>query len=85
MSYGTPVNRSWVSTLMDGTVVIDWGNGQATDILKGEIIPFEETNYSHPITEQQLDMLVRAGTVGGFDNQNIYFKVLTELQHKLLD
>ena len=85
MPSGTPISRQWVCMLNDGTPVIDWGDGRAQDIYSGDFMEFNEKDYSHPITDPELDMLVRAGRVEHYDSQNVYIYSLPEPPRKTID
>ena len=85
MPTGTPINRQWLYTLSDGTLVMDWGEGQAQDVYTGEFIPFEIGVDSYGVTDQELDMLVRAGQVVSYDTQTVYFTSLPEPPLNTLD
>jgi hypothetical protein len=73
MAEGTPIARQWVVTLMDGTMVIDWGDGTALDIDSGEFIDLDHTTLSYPVNDTDLDTMVRSGKVAGYDKLMVYF------------
>ena len=38
MTSGTPVNRDWVYVLQDGTIVIEWEEGNLQDVQTGDFL-----------------------------------------------
>ncbi len=85
MSIGTPINRQYVCMLIDGTPVIDWGTDRAQDIFSGDFIEFNERVYSHPITDNELDVLIKAGRVADYDTQTVYVHALPEPPRQTID
>lgn len=82
---GTPINRQWVYMMNDGSPVIDWGDGKVQDMYSGEFAPFEERNYSHGITDRELDVLKNAGRVDSYDSQNVYVNSLPEPPRDMIE
>lgn len=78
MTKGTPLNRTWICVLIDGSIVIDWGNGKAQDMYSGTYRPFREGEFSHVATDRELDQLKRAGLVTGYTNRQAYITALPE-------
>lgn len=78
MLNGTPIDRNWICITLDGIAVVDWGDGKAQDLYTGEVLPFDGTRYSHPVTDHDLDRLCRAGRVSGFDMRYVYVNNLPD-------
>lgn len=85
MTAGTPVGREFVFVLSDGAFVVDWGDGTVQDVFTGEFLRYREKDFGHPITDVELDRLMRCGRVGGFDSRTVYLLALPEGQRKTLD
>ncbi len=85
MSEGTPVERQWVMVLKNGTVIIDWGDGFFQDVHTGDFIEVLEQDISHHVTNEDLEILVKAGRVGSFTNLKVCFHSLPERPHKTLE
>ena len=85
MPSGTPINRQWVCMLVSGTPIIDWGDGRAQDMYTGEFSEFSDSEYSHGITDRELDMLIRAGRVADYDSQVVYVNALPEPPRDTID
>jgi hypothetical protein len=84
MQNGTPVDRQWISVLMDGRLVLDWGEGLVQDILSGDFVFVEKSEYSHPIRDDELDILVRAGRVERFDTRQVSIYSLPEFPRRTI-
>jgi hypothetical protein len=78
MPSGVPIDRQWVYVLEDGRPVIDWGDDLVQDLLSGDFFTSEKSEYSHPIRDDELEMLKRANRVERFDNRHIYIFTLPE-------
>lgn len=85
MASGIPVNRQWVVVMRDGRVSIEWREGEFQDALSGEVYPSNSSQISHPVTNEDLDRLKRAGRVEEFTERVVYFLGLTEVPRKTLD
>ncbi|MBI3158226.1 MAG: hypothetical protein HYZ26_01340 [Chloroflexi bacterium] len=85
MPAGTPLNRTWICMLIDGTPVIDWGNGKVQDIYTGEFRPYREGEFSHVATDRDLDQLKRAGRVCEYTGKLVYLNALPEPERRVLD
>lgn len=85
MATGTPISREWVCMMIDGVPVIDWGDGRAQDLYTGDFRPYKDAEYSHPITDQELDVLINAGRVADYDVQTVFVNNLPEPPRKMLD
>lgn len=82
---GTPISRQWIYMLQNGTPVIDWGDGKVQDMYSGDFTPFDEKDYSHPITDRELDVLKNAGRVSQYDTKNVYVNSLPEPPREMID
>ncbi len=82
---GTPINREWIYMLQNGTPVIDWGDGRVQDMYTGEFMPFHERDYSHGITDHELDVLKNAGRVSEYDSKNVWVNALPEPPRDMID
>ncbi len=78
MPDGIAIGRQWVFVLSDGSVVMDWGNGWAVDLAKGEYVPYNETLYSHPVLDDELETLKRMGRVAEYDHQQVFVTTMPE-------
>jgi len=85
MAEGTPVNRSWVLILQDGTPVIDWGDNLFQDISSGRFIHCAEKDISHTILDDELDQLRRTGRIVRYDKMTVFFTNLPERPVRTLD
>jgi hypothetical protein len=82
MPGGMAINRQWVFVLKDGTIIMDWGDGRAVDLARGEFIEFKEATYSHPVQDNELEVLRRMGRVASFDSLVIFVTSMPELPHE---
>jgi hypothetical protein len=71
--------------LIDGTPVIDWGNGKVQDIYSGRFKPYREGEFSHVATDRDLEQLKRAGRVGDYTARLVYVNALPEAARRVLD
>lgn len=78
MLSGVPIDRQWVYVLEDGRPVIDWGDDLVQDLLSGDFFTSKKDEYSHPIRDDELEMLKRANRVEKFDTRHIYIFSLPE-------
>lgn len=78
MPSGVPIDRQWVFVLEDGRPVVDWGDELVQDLLRGEFFPSEESKISHPIRDDELDILQRAGRVERYNSRHIFIYTLPE-------
>ncbi len=85
MTNGSPTKREYLFVLNNGTMVLDWGDGKAQDLMLGDFIQYEERDYSHAIQDHELDLLVRAGRVSSFDARNVNINSLPEPPRKMID
>jgi hypothetical protein len=77
MQKGNPINRQWIVVLRNGSIIIDWGDGRAQDIHTGEFLRFDG-EYSHGITDQELEVLINAGRVFEYDRKDVYIAALPD-------
>ena len=80
-----PISRQWIYILTDGRAVIEWAEDTLQDLSSGEFIPPAEATYSHPIQDDELDMLRRAGRLDHFDSREVYIYSLPERPRRTLD
>lgn len=85
MPTGIPINRQWILALKDGSIVIDWGDGFFQDILTGDFVQGMDFESATHITDDELDLLRRAGRVESFDSRQVYVRNLPERPQKLMD
>lgn len=78
MSSGTPINRTWVLVMRDGSVMIDWGGGRFLDINSGDLRACSEREISHHIQDAELDHLKSTGQVSSYNSHTVYFPGLPE-------
>ena len=78
MSGGIAISRQWILVLLDGSVVVDWGNGLAVDLAKGEFVQFSDSKVSHPVSDDDLSILKRMGRVASFDQMLVYVTTMPE-------
>ncbi|MEE9188536.1 MAG: hypothetical protein V3U36_04135 [Anaerolineales bacterium] len=72
MPSGVPIDRQWVYVLEDGKLIIDWGVEQFQDMLNGDFFTSERSAGSHPVRDDELDMLLRAGLVERLNARHVY-------------
>lgn len=85
MPSGTPVNRQWVVVMRDGRVSIEWREGEFQDALGGEVYSSTTAQISHPVTNEDLERLKRAGRVEEYNDRMVYFLGLTEVPRKTIE
>lgn len=78
MSSGVPVNRQWVIVLSDGTPVVEWGDGTGVNLYSGEIVHFDQSDYSHAIQDIELENLKKSGHILSYDQHQVYVSSLPE-------
>ncbi len=82
MTYGVVVNRQWICVLRNGSVVLDWGDGRAVDLINGEFMPYNPSDFSHAVQDDELETLKRMGRVSGYDKQQVYLTSMPEVPLK---
>lgn len=85
MSGGTPISRQWILVLKDGSIVIDWGDGLYQEVHSGDFISVLESQVSHHITNDDLELLIRIGRVSSYTTRTVVFPNLPERPQKTLD
>lgn len=78
MPSGVPIDRQWIYVLDDGRSIIDWGDDLVQDLLSGDFYTIVDSDYSHPIRDDELEMLKRAGRVEKFNARHVYIFTLPE-------
>jgi hypothetical protein len=78
MPSGVPIDRQWIYVLEDGRSIIDWGDDLVQDLLSGDFYSNVDSDYSHPIRDDELEMLKRAGRVERFNARHVYIFSLPE-------
>lgn len=85
MSSGTPIPRDLIFVLKTGETVVDWGDGRVQDIESGGFIPFRESDYGRPISDQDLDRLRNIGRVIDYDARTVFLRPLPEPPRRTID
>ena len=78
MPSGLPIDRQWVFVLDDGRPVVDWGDDLVQDLVSGDFLESNLKDPGHPIRDDELDMLKRAGRIERYDSRNVYIYTLPE-------
>ncbi len=84
MPLGIMLQRSLVFVLKNGAIVLDWGDGAAIDLLENEFLRFDERDYSHAVSDEELEFLKHAGRVASYDSRTVYVHSLPEPPQKSL-
>ncbi len=74
---GFPVPRHTVIALKDGSLVVQWDEDRVQDLLTGEYLPFDRKQYSHTVTDPELDRLISEGSVEHYNQQFVWLYSLT--------
>jgi hypothetical protein len=85
MPAGTPVPRHFVLVLLNGAIVIDWGDNLYQDVFSGGFITVKEMEISYTVQNDDLEILKRAGRVDHYDSTQVWFRNLPERPLKLID
>ncbi len=85
MHPGTPIHRHWIFVLKDGRAVIDWGKDLAQDIQSGEFLRYHPEDFSHAITDRELEMLRHGGRISYYDARQVYLYPLPEPPRRTID
>jgi len=85
MPSGVPIDRQWVFVLEDGRPIIDWGDDLVQDVLSGDFFTNEGGDECHPIRDDELEMLKRAGRIERFDARHVYIFSLPERPRPTLE
>ena len=78
MPSGVPIDRQFVFVLDDGRPVVDWGDDLVQDLLNGDFLERDQKDPGHPIRNDELDMLKRAGRIERYDSRHVYIYALPE-------
>ena len=78
MPSGVPIDRQWIYVLEDGRPIIDWGDDLVQDLLSGDFFTSMESDYSHPIRDDELEMLKRAGRIEKFNARHVFIFAMPE-------
>lgn len=78
MPAGFAVTRQWISVQRDGTIVLEWGDGRAIDLMRGDFVVYDPNKFSHPIQDDELETLKRMGLVSDYDQRNVYLTSMPE-------
>ena len=82
MTYGVAVHRQWVCVMRNGSIVLDWGDGRAVDLINGEFITYDASHFSHAVQDDELETLRRMGLVSSYDKQQVYLTSMPEVPAK---
>ena len=82
---GVPYARHTLVVLMDGTPVIDWGDGNFQDILTGRFIHGSEADVGHTLINEELVQLMMLGHVLRFDDAMAYLPPLPEPHRRTIE
>ena len=85
MKDGTPVSRAILVLLNDGTIAVDWGDGQFYDILVGKFRTCAEKDVSHRLNDDELDQLKLSGTILRYDDSHAYILHMPERPLRTID
>ncbi|MCJ7534710.1 MAG: hypothetical protein MUO57_04170 [Anaerolineales bacterium] len=78
MPSGVPIDRQWIFVLDDGSPVVDWGDDLIQDLLSGDFSASNREDAGHPIRDDELEMLKRAGRIERYDSRHVYIYALPE-------
>ena len=85
MQSGTPIDRQWITVLKDGRPVLDWGEALVQDLLSGDFVSVDKSEYGHPIRDDELDLLKRAGRIERFDARQVFIYSLPERPRRSIE
>jgi hypothetical protein len=85
MSDGSPISRTWVVTLMNETVVIDWGDDIFQDIITGDFFHGSEADIAHTVYDAELDMLKRTGHILWYNEKTVFTSPLPEPPRRTIE
>jgi len=75
---GSPIARHLMFVLRDGSTAIQWDADHVQDIFSGKQRPFQDQDYGHAISDEELDQLKDAGRVSHFDRGYVWVHALPE-------
>ncbi|HLE53609.1 MAG TPA: hypothetical protein VI755_16205 [Anaerolineales bacterium] len=85
MASSVPIDRQWIFILQDGTPVLDLGEDLVQDLLSGDFVSPLKNQYSHPIQDDELEMLRRAGRVEKFNTRQVFVYALPEPPRRTIE
>jgi len=85
MASSVPIDRQWVYILKDGTPVLDLGEDLVQDLLSGDFVNLLKGQYRHPIQDDELEMLRRAGRVEKFNTRQVFVYALPEPPRRTIE
>ena len=85
MTTGTQIARQHIHVLRDGAFVVDWGEGQVQDLMTGEFMRIDDSDFLHVIYNAELDILMRRGRVLEYNSQEVSLAPLPESGRRTLD
>ncbi len=75
---GSPVARSTVFILSDGSFVVQWDESRVQELMTGRYRPFADGDFGHVITDYELNQLKAAGRVEHYNRQYVWLYALPE-------
>lgn len=75
---GSPVPRTSVFILADGSFVVQWGESRVQELLTGRYRSYKDSDFGHAITDYELNQLKAAGRVEHYNRQYIWLFALPE-------
>jgi hypothetical protein len=82
---GVPLDRQWIFVLKDGRIVFDWGDRLIQDLVSGEFVEDIRGHISHPIRDDELEILRHAGRIERYDSSRVYVYSLPEPPRRTID
>ncbi len=75
---GSPVSRTSVFILSDGSFVVQWDETRVQELLTGRYRSYGDGDFGHVITDYELNQLKAAGRVEHFNRQYVWLYSLPE-------
>mgnify|MGYP000256379731 CR=1 FL=1 len=75
---GAAVPRYLVFVLGDGTFVVQWTETHVQELLSGHVRPYRNSDFAHPIHDDELDRLKAAGSVEYYNRGFVWLYALPE-------
>jgi len=85
MASSVPIDRQLIFILQDGTPVLDLGEDLVQDLLSGDFVSPLKSQFSHPIQDDELEMLRRAGRVEKFNARQVFVYALPEPPRRTIE
>lgn len=82
MANGIAIQRELIIVLQDGRTLLDWEAGLGVDLLSDEFVHYPPGTYSHPVQDDDLETLKKAGRVISYDNRRVFLHSIPELPKK---